>query len=95
MKEERAQAQTESAKLTQMVDEKVMLEGEMKRQIKRLQDEVGEARAAEAAREDHSRNPEEITGTLLKYLVNPPPKFKGSHDEDPEVHLLKVSDWFI
>ncbi len=92
LRDERAQAQSESARLTQVVDEKDMLEGEMKRKIERLQDE---ARAAEAARGDHGRDPDEITGTLLKYLVNPPPKFKGSHDEDPEVHLLKVSDWFI
>ncbi len=66
--EERAQAQTESARLTQVVDGKDMLEGEMKRQIERLQDEVGEVRAAEAARGDHVKEPDEITGTLLKYL---------------------------
>ncbi len=95
LKEERAQAQTESARFTQMIDEKDMLEGDMKRQIKRLQDEAGEARVAEAAKGDHSKDPYEIIGTLLKYLLNPPPKFKRSHDEDPEVHLLKVPDWFI
>ena len=36
-----------------------------------------------------------VSAALLRHLVSPPPKFKGKVDEDAEVHILKVEDWFV
>ena len=87
------QARIEMASRLQAVTEKFSTETdsyrkeaqEAERELKRMREEKTLRTSPDSG----------LTAALIKSLVHKPPKFKGKVEEEPEVHILKVEDWFI